>query len=258
MIALLSGAFNQLTGQSFVSQYGTLFVKSFNRLDPFVYTVISNAIACLGPLIVFTCVDVVGRRPIYLIGGVITTALLLAIGGLGTTHINGTRADAIIGCATPYGLFYIMSFGAMSAVTGAEVPHMRLRDKTSFLTYFVRFLCDFVVTYTYPYLYSPANANLGAKVGFIYGAFGVLGVVWGYFCLPELTGRSLEELNEMFEERVPLRKFKGWVSSNPQSIGAMVTELETHPDHAKALHTQHLEEKGQGTHEEVVPGKEAV
>ncbi|KAJ9633278.1 Hexadecenal dehydrogenase [Knufia peltigerae] len=249
MIAILTGAFNQLTGQSFVSQYGTLFVKSFNRLDPFVYTVISNSIAVAGPIVVFSCVDRVGRRPIYLVAGTLMTALLLTIGGLGSTHVNGTRADGIIGCAAPYGFFYIMSFGSISAVTGAEVPHMRLRDKTSFVTYFVRFVCDFLVTYTYPYLFQKQHADLGAQVGFIYGAFGVLGIVWGYFCLPELTGRSLEEINEMFEERVPLRKFKSWVSSNPQSIGAMVTEMERHPEHAqdmgvldsKAIEPQHVE-----------------
>lgn len=249
MIAIFTGAFNQLTGQAFVSQYGTLFVKSFHRLDPFVYSVVSSSITCLGPMIVFTFVDTVGRRPFYLVAGGIMTALLLTIGGIGSTHVDGTRADGIIGCAAPYGMFYIMSFGSISAVTGAEVPHMRLRDKTSFLTYFVRFVSDFAVTYSYPYLFQEAHAGLGAQVGFIYGAFGVLGLLWGFFCLPELAGRSLEEINEMFEERVPLRKFKGWVSSSPQSIGTMVTEMENHPDHAKQIPSQYLQ---------VVAGKETA
>ncbi|OQU97536.1 hypothetical protein CLAIMM_03458 [Cladophialophora immunda] len=241
MIAVVSGAFNQLTGQSFVSQYGTLFVKSFNRMDPFVYSVMSNAIATLGPLIVFTMVDRVGRRPIYLVAGTLMTALLLTIGGLGTTRVNASRADGIIGCAAPYGLFYIMSFGAISAVTGAEVPHLRLRDKTSFLTYFVRFVSDFLITYTYPFLFAADHANLGAKVGFIYGGFGVLGIVWGYFYLPELIGRSLEEVNEMFEAGVPPRKFKSWESTNPRSIGTLATHVEKHPEQAKTLDIEHVE-----------------
>jgi MFS transporter, SP family, sugar:H+ symporter len=243
MIAILTGAFNQLTGQSFVSQYGTIFVKSFHRMDPFVYSVVSLAVTMLGPMVVFGIVDRVGRRPIYMVAGVIMSALLLTIGGLGTTTVTGARADGIIACAVPYGLFYLMSFGAISAVTGAEVPHMTLRDKTSFLTYFVRFVCDFLVTYTYPFLFDSEHANLGAKVGFIYGAFGVLGLIWGYFYLPELTGRSLEEVNEMFEARVPARKFKSWVSTNPHSIGTLVTDVERHPDHTmKALEISHVEE----------------
>lgn len=228
-------------------------------MDPFVYNVMTSAITCAAPIVVFTCVDLVGRRPLYLWGGAIMTILLLTIGGLGTSHVDGRRADGIISCSAPYGLFYIMSFGSIAVVTGAEVPHMRLRDKTAFLSYFIRFVCDFLVSYTYPYLFSADHANLGSQVGFIYGAFGVLGLIWGYFCLPEVTGRSLEEVNEMFEARVPLRKFKSWVSTNPQSIGAMVTEMETDPHHAKTLSIQHTEEKdGQTTEHREISRKDVV
>ncbi|KIX05525.1 uncharacterized protein Z518_06397 [Rhinocladiella mackenziei CBS 650.93] len=244
MIAVVSGAFNQLTGQSFVSQYGAIFVKSFNRMDPFVYRVISAAITCAGPIVVFTCVDIVGRRPIYSVAGSIATGLLLAIGALGTGHVTGQRADAIIACSAPFAMFYIMSFGSIAAITGAEVPHLRLRDKTSFLVYFTHFVCDFLVTFTYPYLFDAERANLGAKVGFIYGTFGVLAIVWAFFHLPELTGRSLEEVDEMFEERVPVRKFKTWKSSNAHT---MVTDLETQVDHSRDSDIEQAESKNSAT-----------
>ena len=31
-----------------------------------------------------------------------------------------------------------------------------------------------------------------------------------YFCLPEMKGRTYLELQEMFQNRVPARKFKGY------------------------------------------------
>jgi hypothetical protein len=36
-------------------------------------------------------------------------------------------------------------------------------------------------------------------------------VVWVYFYLPEIKNRTLEEIDEMFEARLPARKFRNYV-----------------------------------------------
>lgn len=41
----------------------------------------------------------------------------------------------------------------------------------------------------------------------------LLAFVWVYFYYPEIKGRTLAELDEMFENRVPAREFKGYVCS---------------------------------------------
>ena len=38
-------------------------------------------------------------------------------------------------------------------------------------------------------------------------------VIITYFCLPETKGRTSAELDEMFEARLPARKFKGYISA---------------------------------------------
>lgn len=65
-----------------------------------------------------------------------------------------------------------------------------------------------MVTFTVPYLIDASYANLQSKLGFIYGAIGVLGLIWAYFSFPELMGRSLEEIDEMFVAKLPARKFR--------------------------------------------------
>ena len=52
-----------------------------------------------------------------------------------------------------------------------------------------------------------------------------LSVIFGYLCVPELKGRSLEEIEVMFEARVPLRKF-GNYQSDPDGIGSAVSRIE--------------------------------
>ncbi|KAM0370034.1 hypothetical protein ACHAPY_010713 [Fusarium culmorum] len=69
----------------------------------------------------------------------------------------------------------------------------------------VQNLTNFVTTFTLPYLMNPGYANLGAKVGFIYGSFAYVACIWAFFYYPELKGRSLEEIDLMFEERILAR-----------------------------------------------------
>jgi MFS transporter, SP family, general alpha glucoside:H+ symporter len=71
-------------------------------------------------------------------------------------------------------------------------------------------------SFVYPYLFNPNEANLGAKVTFIFGGFGVLAVIYMWFYQPETSGRSYEELDEMFVKRIPARKFKSYLTEVEQ------------------------------------------
>jgi SP family general alpha glucoside:H+ symporter-like MFS transporter len=52
-----------------------------------------------------------------------------------------------------------------------------------------------------PYLFNPDQADLGARVTFIFGAFAVLSTVYLWLFQPETSGRSFAELDEMFIKR---------------------------------------------------------
>jgi SP family sugar:H+ symporter-like MFS transporter len=65
----------------------------------------------------------------------------------------------------------------------------------------------FVVSFTLPYLLYAPYANLQAKTGFIFGAFAAFSIVFTYFFVPELAGRSLEEIDALFALRTPTRQF---------------------------------------------------
>lgn len=84
---------------------------------------------------------------------------------------------------------------------------------------------SFVVSFTLPYLLDTPGANLQSKVGFIYGSICFVAMAWGYFFLPELKGRSLEELEELFAAKLPLRKFRNY-QANEDGVGAAVSRLE--------------------------------
>lgn len=100
----------------------------------------------------------------------------------------------------------------------SEVPHPRLRDKTSLISVAFSTVVDFLAVFTTPYLLNEPYAGLGPKVGFIFAAFAFAGVIWGYFCLPELKGRSLEEVEEIFECKVSSREMRCTFCPLPSQI----------------------------------------
>ncbi len=66
---------------------------------------------------------------------------------------------------------------------------------------------SFVVNFSIPYLLNARYANLQSKVGFIFGSFAFLCFVFTYFCVPECTGKTLEQVDYLFHNNIPLRKF---------------------------------------------------
>jgi SP family sugar:H+ symporter-like MFS transporter len=60
--------------------------------------------------------------------------------------------------------------------------------------------------FTLPYLYY--SANLGPKTGFVYTGLCFVTLTYVYFCVGEVTGRSIEEINGFFRDGIPARHWK--------------------------------------------------
>lgn len=71
----------------------------------------------------------------------------------------------------------------------------------------VSVLTTFVTSFTVPYLINPEHANLGGKLGYIYGGINIIMVVGVWFIVPELKNRSLEEVDQLFASGAKLRHF---------------------------------------------------
>jgi SP family general alpha glucoside:H+ symporter-like MFS transporter len=65
--------------------------------------------------------------------------------------------------------------------------------------------------------------DLGGKTAFIFGAQSILCCVYFYFYHPETKGRTYEELDEMFRDGVPARKFATYITS-AQKRGVQVMD----------------------------------
>jgi SP family sugar:H+ symporter-like MFS transporter len=55
-----------------------------------------------------------------------------------------------------------------------------------------------VTVFTLPYLYY--NAHLGCRTGFVYTALCFITLSYVYFCVGEVTGRTMEEIDGFFRQ----------------------------------------------------------
>jgi hypothetical protein len=87
-----------------------------------------------------------------------------------------------------------------------------------------------------PYFINPASLGWNARYGYVrcltrkeseyltlsrYIWFGsnLILFIFTYFYIPETRDRTLEEIHEMFQAKLPARKFKGYVCSATEAMG---------------------------------------
>ncbi|TDZ16864.1 putative glucose transporter rco-3 [Colletotrichum orbiculare MAFF 240422] len=221
---LIASALAQLSGASFSNLYGTIFLKSLKVIDPFMATMMKRALL-LGTAITFMfIIDRVGRRRLFLSMGLVQTAILLVMGGMGTiSHPSLDINKGIVALTILFPIFHFVSFGGPLQLTKTEIPHITLRDKSVMLFWLTANVCNFLASFTLPYLLQEP-ANLGSRVGLIYGSISALGLIWGFCCMPEMAKKSLEEIDEMFAAGVPAWRSRHWRGDHV----ARITEIENH------------------------------
>lgn len=175
----------------------------------FAYAAINNGVSVVTTIIGMLALDTFGRREVTLYGNLIQALFLFLIGGLGSKS-GRTKAetDGMVASFILYAAALHATLGPAAFITASEVGTQRLREKTMGFATAINVVVGFVVVFTTPYLLSAPYANLGAKVGYIWGAFAALGAVWTWLCMPELKGRSLEEIDQLFAAKLSARKFE--------------------------------------------------
>ncbi|KAI1082924.1 general substrate transporter [Whalleya microplaca] len=207
VIATQTGA-----GSWFVISYSTYFmiVAGLSVDDAFKYSVMNSCLGLLGVNIgMYLMRYVMGRRTVLMTGAIAQGCAMLGM-AISATVAHGTLAarDCLIVFAALYLFLYNAFVGDATYPTATEMVSTRLRSwsvgSAISLGYFLAWLTGFCS----PYFINPGNLNWGAKYGYIWAASNFCCFVFFYFCVPETKGRTLEEIDELFTNRVPVRSFE--------------------------------------------------
>ncbi|PVH81735.1 general substrate transporter [Cadophora sp. DSE1049] len=192
----------QLTGQGTLNSYSSaIYKKIWASADKI--NLINALNATFGILFTLNAawtVDRFGRRFLFIVGalGMAMCMFLVAIVGLKTPNVNGTKTESV-GIALVFLLFlfiffYKPSWGATTWIYTSEVFPMNVRAQAVGMASQMQNVSGTIFQQFFPTFYK----NCGLKSFFFFVTTDILLAVYVFFLIPETKQRSLEEMDVLF------------------------------------------------------------
>ncbi|OQV09271.1 hypothetical protein CLAIMM_13407 [Cladophialophora immunda] len=172
------------------------------------------AIGFVGTCLSWILLIYFGRRTIYNTGLALLAVLQIIIGILDCAPHYDSRpsiswAQSVL--MLIWNFIYDLSIGPVCFVLLCEVSATRVRGKTIAIATAVQATAGIVMTVAIPYMINPDQADMRGKLGFFFGGLAALCLTWSYFRVPELKGRTYQEVDIMFERNIKTKDFKHYV-----------------------------------------------
>ncbi|KAK9321605.1 putative alpha-glucoside transport protein [Lipomyces orientalis] len=167
-----------------------------------------------------------GRRTIYLWGMGTMCVFLFAIGILNVQSGSNGIGIAQAGLTIAWTFVFQLSVGQLGWALPAEMGSTRLRQKTICVARNTYYIVSVVAGVIQPYFMNPTEWNLKGYTGFVWGGTALLTFIWAYFRLPETKGRTYEEIDLLFANKVPARKFKAYQVNAFNGVAPQISIME--------------------------------
>jgi SP family general alpha glucoside:H+ symporter-like MFS transporter len=196
-ITCVAGAVPFLAGTGFTGQaIYFLSVAGLSSDAAYSLGLGQNALGFLGVLASWALMHRFGRRTLYLWGFSITCIILLLVGILGSVP-SGSNKGSIWSTGAlmmAYQFVFNACLGPVAYPIVSETPSSRHRNKTVAIARMFLNLCNFGGSWLNPVIINPTAWGLGGKGGYIWFGVAMLTLIWTYFRLPEMKGRTFGEI----------------------------------------------------------------
>ncbi|KFY78147.1 hypothetical protein V499_02583 [Pseudogymnoascus sp. VKM F-103] len=208
----------QLTGINFIFYFGTVFFTSLGTIsNPFLISLVTTLVNVLSTPLAFWIVERFGRRRILIIGATGMVIAQFIVGIIGVTagapdKNNQSAVKCMIAFICINISFFATTWGPSAWVVIGEIFPLPIRSRGVGLSTASNWFWNCIIGVITPYLVGTekGQANLGAKVFFMWGALCCISLAFAYFLVPETKGLSLEQVDKMLEETTP-RTSNKWV-----------------------------------------------
>lgn len=217
-LGIIMQMMQQLTGINFIFYFGNIFLTSLGTIhNPFLISVLAALVNTVCTPLSFWAVDRWGRRTLLIWGafGMIVSQFLIGIVGVTagklSAHNNPAVSSMIAFIMINVGIFSF-TWGPVAWVVIGEIFPLPIRARGVGLSTASNWFWNCIIGVITPYLVgtSKGDANLGAKVYFMWGSLCCISMAFAYFLVPETKGLTLEQVDRMLEETTPFNSSK-WV-----------------------------------------------
>ncbi|KAI0911494.1 MFS transporter [Ustulina deusta] len=214
--------FHSANGSSWVNIYTTYYLQIAGVSNPFGFSILITGVGLVAAIVSSLFVRFIDRRAIIIIGASVCGLTQLAQAIAWTMSPGSAATGVVVVVFNGVFVFFYVAYSPFAWLLGGEYPNSALRGYCFGIATALNFLGNFLGTLTAPYFINPASLGWGPRYGYIWFASNLIVVVFAYLFLPETRDRTLEEIHEMFENKVPARKFKTYVCVGVESYAAAV------------------------------------
>jgi SP family sugar:H+ symporter-like MFS transporter len=193
--------FQQLIGINVVFYYGAVLWQAvgFSEADALKINILSGSVSILACMVAILLIDVIGRRPLLLIGsfGVLVTLATLTWCFAQAGFVNGRLSlppsvgTLALYSANLYVVSFNLSWGPIMWVMLGEMFPNQMRGSALAVAGAAQWLANFTVSSTFPWL--AKSVGLPATYA-AYTAFSVLALIFVYAKVRETKGVELEAM----------------------------------------------------------------
>jgi sugar porter (SP) family MFS transporter len=198
VLAAVAQIFLQMTGVNSIAYYAPSIYQQQLHFSPTSSAALAAASQLAMVLGAFCCsytVDRFGRRRLMILSASAMSICFACLAGLTSQATNPGALKAAVFFLYLYFFVYVLGFLGLPFLYASEIAPTHLRAATCGLSTAVSWLFNFLVAEVTP----SAFADIGWKYFIVYCCLNAAFVPTIYFFFPETAGRSLEDIDTIFE-----------------------------------------------------------
>ncbi|KAF4463266.1 hypothetical protein FALBO_9906 [Fusarium albosuccineum] len=215
LVAVMGLQSQNFSGGYFANTYQTYYFELIGQSDPFGLTAISSTLQFLSNCVAVTVSDVLPRRKSLIGGGTLLGCWSIIIAGTSLAGTGNKAANtALLAFMITWSMLYTATVGCFGWAVAQETASQATRPKTIAFSLVCQQLTALMLSSVFPYFINPDQLNWGGKVMFLFVAAEVIVLGTLFFFQPETKNRTYHDIDCMYAQGVPPRKFREFVVSN--------------------------------------------
>ncbi|WP_163718139.1 D-xylose transporter XylE [Mangrovibacterium lignilyticum] len=203
VIGILLSAFQQFVGINVVLYYAPEIFKNMGSGTDtaLLQTIIVGIINLSFTVVAIMTVDKFGRKPLMIIGAVGMAFFMFALGFSFFFQQIGIGALIFM---LGYVACFAVSWGPVVWVLLAEIFPNRIRGRAMAVAVAAQWISNYLVSWTFPMMNKSSFLVNNFHNGFAYWIYGIMGILAALFMwkfVPETKGKTLEEMQHLWEKK---------------------------------------------------------